>query len=67
MLQKVSYIKCPKISNVSARYVLMWLDSTSSSFFKIQLSKTKSYCNINQEVVLMSETSCTTPWLMHWL
>jgi hypothetical protein len=45
----VSYNNCPKIYLAGARFVSMQIDTTFSSFFKIQVSKTKSYHNINPD------------------
>jgi hypothetical protein len=42
-----------RILYVGAKCVLLWMDNTCSNFFKVQTSKTKSYCNINDEVVCM--------------
>jgi hypothetical protein len=47
----VSYSKHPKISYASPRCVSMQTDTPFSSFFKIQMSKTKSYRDINQDIV----------------
>jgi hypothetical protein len=39
------------------------MDTIFNSFFKIQVTKTKSYHNINQEIALASEFLYNSPWL----
>lgn len=36
MLHNVSCMKCPRISFTGARHVLIWRDTTMSTFFEIQ-------------------------------